>query len=184
MDEMIQYITRSARGIAGLTEQASKLDVIGDVLSTALANGNKLLMFGNGGSAAHAQHFAAELVVKFKRSRRAQAAICLNSDVSSMTACGNDFGYNEIFARQVDALARKGDVLVAFTTSGRSQNILNALSHLPPECTSVVFTGRDGGIAKDLAHYVLRVDSIETAVIQDAHQVILHALSDYIERHL
>lgn len=130
----------------------------------ALKRGNKILICGNGGSAAQAQHFAAELVVRYKKNRRALPCIALTADSAILTACANDFGYEYVFSRQVDAYGVPGDVLIALTTSGRSLNILTAIE-----------------AAKDVGLEVVTLETGETATTQEAHMAKLHHLAEEIE---
>lgn len=154
-------------------------------LTAALRAGGKILVMGNGGSAADAQHFAAELVGRFLRERRALAAIALTTDTSILTALGNDYGFDAIFARQVEALARPGDVVMAISTSGNSANLIQALDRARAMgCTTVGLLGRDGGRAVTAVDLALIVPSAETPRIQEMHALIVHILCDLVERDL
>jgi phosphoheptose isomerase len=154
-------------------------------LSTALKQGHKILSCGNGGSAADAQHFAAELVCRFERERPGLAAIALTVDTSALTAISNDYHYDEVFARQIDALAKPGDVLLAISTSGFSPNVVRAIEQAHEHnMTVVALTGRDGGkIAKILNadDVEIRVPSESTARIQEVHLLTIHCLCDQID---
>ena len=154
-------------------------------MATALKNGNKILSCGNGGSAADAQHFAAELVCRFERERPALAAIALTVDTSALTAISNDYHYDETFARQIDALAKPADVLLAISTSGFSPNIVRAIEQAHEQKMIVVaLTGRDGGqVAKILSasDIEVRVPSESTARIQEIHLLTIHCLCDQID---
>jgi len=154
-------------------------------MAFALKNGNKILSCGNGGSAADAQHFAAELVCRFERERPALAAIALTVDTSALTAISNDYHYDETFARQVDALAKEKDVLLAISTSGFSPNVVRAVEQAHKHGMVVVaLTGRDGGqIAKILNtdDIEIRVPSESTARIQEVHLLTIHCLCDQID---
>jgi len=151
----------------------------------ALKNGNKILSCGNGGSAADAQHFAAELVCRFERERPALAAIALTVDTSALTAISNDYHYDETFARQVDALAKPKDVLLAISTSGFSSNVVRAIEQAHEQDMIVVaLTGRDGGqVAKILNDddVEVRVPSESTARIQEIHLLTIHCLCDQLD---
>ncbi len=155
---------------------------------TALKNGNKILSCGNGGSAADAQHFAAELVCRFERERPALAAIALTVDTSALTAISNDYYFDEIFARQIDALAKPNDVLLAISTSGFSPNVVRAIEQAHKNKMVVVaLTGRDGGqVAKILNNndIEIRVPSESTARIQEVHLLTIHCLCDQIDETL
>lgn len=148
----------------------------------SLESGGKILFFGNGGSAADAQHLAAELVVRYRVNRRALAAIALTTDSSILTACANDFSYDDIFARQIEALMRPGDVAIGISTSGKSPNVVKALRRAK-ELGGVAagFTGRDGGDMADLCDPVIIVPSPVVARIQEMHILIGHALCDSLE---
>ncbi|PYJ44695.1 MAG: phosphoheptose isomerase, partial [Verrucomicrobia bacterium] len=137
---------------------------------------------GNGGSAADASHFATELVVRFTKDRRAQPAICLASDGGLLTAAANDYGFDEIFARQVAAFGQPGDALICLTTSGKSKNIVRALEEAKArKLKTIALLGRDGGSTIGVADVDLLVRSNSTARIQEAHQLLLHILCEIIE---
>lgn len=156
-----------------------------DVCEMALSSGGKILLFGNGGSAADAQHIAAELVVQLDRRRDAYSAIALTTDTSILTAVGNDLGFEHIFSRQVAALARPGDVAVGITTSGRSRNILNALAQARAiGCHCVGLTGGDGGNVSSFADVTIVIPSNKTARIQEMHILLLHTLCEALEARL
>jgi D-sedoheptulose 7-phosphate isomerase len=147
--------------------------------------GNKVLLMGNGGSAADAQHIAAELVGRFRMRRKPLAAIALTTDTSILTAVSNDFGFEECFARQVQALGVAGDILIAISTSGRSANILKAVeSARALGCYTAAFTGRTGGDLAKKIDCLLAVPSEETQRIQEAHSLIAHMYCDLVEREL
>lgn len=153
------------------------------IMRASLAAGGKLLICGNGGSAADAQHFAAELVGRFRRAERpALPAIALTTDASILTAWANDCGFEEVFARQVEALGRPGDVLIGLSTSGQSPNVLRALEAAEAGgLATIALLGKDGGEAAHLAHLPLIVPEQDTAHIQQVHMVMLHLLCDLIE---
>lgn len=154
-----------------------------EMLVHALKSGNKVLIMGNGGSAADAQHFATELVGRFLRERRALPAIALTTDTSLLTAVGNDFGFDQIFKRQVEALAGPGDVVVGISTSGHSPNVVLALEAARAMgCTTVGLLGRDGGKIAPLVDLNLTVPVQETPHIQEAHITIIHLLCDLVEQ--
>jgi D-sedoheptulose 7-phosphate isomerase len=156
---------------------------IGDGVCGALADGGHVYTFGNGGSAADAQHLAAELVGRFRRDRRPLPAVALSTDPSVVTCIANDYGYEDIFGRQVAALARKGDVVIGFTTSGRSPNVTNGLAEARRAgATTVLFTGGDGGDAIGESDLALVVPSSSTARIQEIHLLMLHLLSERVDR--
>jgi D-sedoheptulose 7-phosphate isomerase len=167
---------------AGLLDTARK---IADVIASALRSSNKLLLAGNGGSAADAQHIAAEIVGRYKMDRPAFAAIALTTDTSALTAIGNDYGFEQIFARQVEGLGRRGDVLLALSTSGRSANILAALKVARQQgLVTVGFTGAKGaGMAASCDH-LLVAPSDDTAVIQQIYMAFAHGICDVVEQAL
>ena len=157
------------------TALAPVVATVGETILASLRQGGKLLTCGNGGSAADALHLAEELVGRYKLERRALPAICLNSDVTALTCIGNDYGYDAIFSRQVEALGRRGDVLVGFTTSGNSANVLAAFAAARARgITTVLLSGKDGGKARTQCDFSLIVPSATTARIQEVHTLILH----------
>ena len=152
------------------------------VVVAAYRNGGRLYIAGNGGSAADAQHLAAEFVSKLARDRAALPAEALTTDSSIITAIGNDYGYDEIFARQLAGKARKGDVFLGITTSGKSPNILKALTTARAMgVPSIIFCGRDGGPAQPLADHCVIVPGTETSTIQELHIVLAHTLCESVE---
>jgi D-sedoheptulose 7-phosphate isomerase len=154
----------------------------GELITSALRQGGKVLILGNGGSAADAQHFAAELIGRFERERRALPSIALTTDTSILTALGNDYGLETIFARQVEGLGRAGDVLIAITTSGNSGNVL-AAARCAGELgmATIGMTGESGGKLLPLVDLCLRVPSTRTARIQVVHALIIHALCELVD---
>ena len=155
------------------------------LLADALKNGNKLLVMGNGGSAADAQHFAAEIVGRFKLERRALPALALSTDTSILTAVGNDYGFENIFSRQVEAHAAPGDVVLGISTSGNSPNVQLALQKAAQAgCRTLALLGRDGGSIKGVAELSIVVPSDDTPRVQEGHITIIHILCDLVEREL
>jgi len=153
-----------------------------DALVSAYANGRKAIFFGNGGSAADAQHLAAEMVGRYLRERQALPALALNANSSIVTAVGNDYGYEQVFARQLEALAAPGDVAVAISTSGNSPSVLHALIRARQlKLYTIGLTGRTGGKMHSLVDTLIAVPSDETPRIQECHILIGHALSDAVE---
>ena len=149
----------------------------------ALARGGKLLLFGNGGSAADAQHVAAELVGRFTRERVALAAIALTTDTSVLTSVGNDYAFDRVFARQVEALGRSGDVALGISTSGASPNVVAALEAARAlRMQTIALTGSDGGAVGRAAGIHLNVPSDITARVQEVHRTLLHVMCDIVER--
>jgi D-sedoheptulose 7-phosphate isomerase len=163
-------------------EHAPRIERAARRMAEALRQGQKLLFLGNGGSAADAQHLAAEFVNRFTRNRPALAAIALTTDSSALTAIGNDLGFDALFARQVEALGRPGDVLVAISTSGDSPNVLRAVEAAGRlGLTTIGFTGGSGGRLAALAEIVFVVPSGETPRIQETHITLGHALCGLVD---
>lgn len=155
------------------------------LIGDAVQAGRLVLVFGNGGSATDAQHFAAELVVRFSRVRRAVAALALTADGAVLTAAANDLGVAAMFARQVEAFGRPGDVAVAITTSGNSVNVTEALKVAKARgLSTIALTGRDGGEAGALADVHVNVPSDVTARIQEVHRTWIHAVCEWVEEDL
>lgn len=151
----------------------------------ALNNGGKILLAGNGGSAADAQHIAGEFVSRFAFDRPGLPAIALTTDTSILTAIGNDYGYDKLFARQVQAHAQKGDVFIAYSTSGKSPNVIAALQEAKSRgVVCIGMTGNRGGPMKDLCEYYLDVPSADTPKIQEVHAVLGHILCGLVEQAL
>ncbi len=156
-----------------------------DAWETCIRKGGKLLFFGNGGSASDAQHLSAELVVRFMNDRAPIASIALNTDTSAITAGGNDLGYDQIFARQIEALGKPGDVAVGISTSGTSPNVIAALKMARDKgLVATALTGRDGGVLPDLADPLLIVPATSTRRIQEMHITLGHMLCGALEQSL
>lgn len=160
----------------------------GELLCSSLEQGNKILICGNGGSAAEAMHLSSELVNRFEMDRPGLAAISLATDASTLTSIANDFAFEKVFARQVQALGVENDVLIAFTTSGKSANICRAIETAHScDMHVMLFSGNDGGRAGELLKendIELRIPSKHTARIQEVHLLLIHALCDYIDHSL
>jgi D-sedoheptulose 7-phosphate isomerase len=152
------------------------------IVVETLKNGNKVLICGNGGSAADAQHFAAELTGRYKTERRGLPGIALTTDTSALTAIGNDYGYDRVFDRQTEALASKGDLLIGISTSGNSKNIISALK-LAKEmgCSTIGLSGRDGGAMNDICDINLVVPSDNTPRIQEMHILFIHTICQIVD---
>jgi D-sedoheptulose 7-phosphate isomerase len=160
------------------------MDVL-DILDSSLRCGGKLLLFGNGGSAADAQHIAAELIIRYKADRPAISAIALTTDSSALTACGNDLGFDALFERQIDGLGRKDDTAIGISTSGNSANVLRGLSRARLlGMKTVGLTGGTGGRMRDLCDAIVIVPSPITARIQEMHIMVGHILCKSLERRL
>ncbi|WP_298704489.1 D-sedoheptulose 7-phosphate isomerase [uncultured Veillonella sp.] len=163
-------------------EQLECIEEIAERCKMALSNGNKILFCGNGGSAADSQHLAAELVGRFQKERLSLPAIALTTDTSILTAVGNDYGYDEIFKRQVAGLGRTGDVLIGISTSGNSGNVVKAVELARTMgLHTVAFTGEGGGKLRELCDITMAVPSTVTARIQEMHIMIGHIICELIE---
>jgi len=158
------------------------LEVASTIIVNALQNGNKILLCGNGGSAADAQHIAAELTGRYKTERRGLPGIALTTDTSALTAIGNDYGYDRIFDRQVESLACDGDVVIGISTSGNSANVINALNVAKEMgCQTIGFSGRDGGAMNKVCDINLIVPSDNTPRIQEIHILLGHTICQIID---
>ena len=166
-------------------EQADQIAAIAERYEETLRGGGTLYFAGNGGSAADAQHLATEYVVRYQNNRPAMRAIALTTDTSLLTACANDMGFDEVFARQVEALAEPGDLLVLHSTSGESPNVIRAAQAAKARGVGVVaFLGKGGGQLKDLADTTLIIPATETSRIQELHLAIEHVICDLVEDRL
>jgi D-sedoheptulose 7-phosphate isomerase len=165
------------------TQLAPKIVEVANLLIDAFSRGNRLYTFGNGGSAADAMHFAEELLGRFQRDRKPLPATSLNSDGTAMTCICNDYGYEEIFSRQIQALANKGDVVLAFSTSGNSENVLRGLRAAKEKsAVTIAFLGKGGGKAAGIADHALIIPADVTSHIQEMHMMIVHLLCDAVDR--
>lgn len=162
---------------------AADIERAGALLVEVVGGGGQVLAFGNGGSAADAQHFVAELVGRFERTRRGWPAVALTADTSVLTAVGNDFGFDAVFARQVEALGRPGDLAIGITTSGRSPNVVRGLEAAKARgVRTIALTGGDGGAAGRLAEVHVNVPETVTARVQEAHITVLHLWCALVDR--
>lgn len=181
-ENLRKAIDDSVTTLRGLTNLAEPLAQAARIIRECLSAGGTLLVCGNGGSAADASHFATEFVVRFISDRPAFPAICLTSDGGLLSAAGNDYGFDEIFARQIAAFGKKDDALICLTTSGNSRNIERALEEATKRrLHTIALLGRDGGCCKNKAEVELLVPNESTARIQEAHQLLLHVLCETIE---
>ena len=180
--ERLRETARNLEFMAADDELVSMIATIAAACTKALGNGGKLLFAGNGGSAADAQHLAGELVSRFAYDRPGLPALALTTDTSVLTAIGNDYGYERLFARQVEAVGVAGDVLVAISTSGRSPNVLNALDVARAKgLVTIGMTGRAGGLMPGRCDHLLRIPSDSTPRIQEGHIAVGHAICELIE---
>ncbi len=176
-------IERSAAVVASLTEQADTLQAVCEATVSVLKAGNKILAAGNGGSAAEAMHLAEELTGRFRADRVPLPAIALNADSTALTCIGNDFGFEHVFGRQVQALGRPGDLLVLFSTSGNSPNLVQALGAARNQgMTTLCLLGRGGGALAGLSDLEIIVRSDDTERVQEAHQTVVHLILDAVEQ--
>lgn len=187
---MTASFSESLRDLARIaTESATRLEsdiaIAYEMMRTTIASGGTLLFCGNGGSAADAQHLATEYVVRYRRNRSAQRAIALTTDTSLLTAAGNDLGFDQIFARQVEALGRPGDLLIIHSTSGKSPNVLRAAEVARPRgVRTLAFTAGDGGPLRGLVDHAVVIPTDRTDRAQELHLCIQHAICDRIEEQL
>lgn len=185
MTQLQRTIEDSIATLRGLDQLEEPLARAAQMVLKCLVAGNKLLVCGNGGSASDATHFATEFLCRYRDDRRPYPAISLPANGEYMTAVCNDYHADEIFARQIWGLADKGDVVIAFTTSGKSKNVVRALEEAKRKgAESICFLGRDGGFTKGIATVDLIVAGALTARIQEAHKVLMHALCEMVEEKL
>lgn len=180
-----QAIREHLKTIQALESTIPQLQRIAEKMSRALLDGHKILWCGNGGSAADSQHMAAELVGRFLKERRALPSIALTTNTSILTAIGNDYGYDRVFERQIEAICLPGDVVVGISTSGNSKNVCNALNAARKiGAFTVAFGGQNGGAMAEIADETIRIPSTATPRIQEGHTLCAHMICDYIEQHV
>lgn len=176
------HLRELSRVAAAMPTLVTRVRDVAELLRRAFGHSAILYTFGNGGSAADAQHFTGELIGRYRRDRPPLPAVTLSTDPTVLTCTANDYSYDDVFARQVQALVRPGDVVAAFTTSGLSRNVVSALSIARARgATTVLFGGADGGPALAYADHALLVPSTQTPRIQEMHTVLLHAISDWLD---
>jgi len=184
-DFVVKQIEESINLKGYLLSEAQNLIKISQQLIRALKNGNKILLCGNGGSAADAQHIAAELAGRFNYDRDSLPAIALTTNTSSLTAIANDYGYEAVFAKQVQGLAKKGDVVIAISTGGNSPNVVLAIEEAKKkEAITIGFVGKQGGKLKELVDYIIHVPSNNTPRIQETHIFVGHIICSLVEEYL
>ncbi len=182
LQSAIAAATKTLQSIVDLDRPLARA---AEMVEQCLRGGNKLLVCGNGGSASDAAHFATELVVRFTKDRPAYPAIALAGDGGLLTAAGNDYGFDEIFARQIAAYGKENDLLICLTTSGKSKNVVRALEEAKTQkLKTIALLGRDGGSTIGLADVDLLVRCDSTARIQEAHKLLLHVLCEALESRL
>ncbi len=181
--ELIEASIATKQSLLSSPDVLVTVATVSEILVNALKQGNKLLLFGNGGSAADAQHIAAELVGRFAFDRPALPALALSVNSSCVTAIGNDYGFDQVFSRQLEALARPGDVVIGISTSGNSANVLCAMSTAKKiGLKTIALTGRSGGNLKKAVDHCICVPSDKTPRIQECHILIGHIISELVER--
>jgi D-sedoheptulose 7-phosphate isomerase len=187
-DARTQHVVRVLREAAAaherMTARAAAVVAAAGAIATALRDGRTVLTFGNGGSAADAQHLAAELVGRYERDRQGWPAIALTTDTSALTAIGNDYGFDRIFARQIEALGRSGDVAIGISTSGNSPNVLRGLETAKARGLVTIAVTGSGGQAGMLAAHHIAVDEARTARVQEVHATVLHVICELVEQEL
>lgn len=159
-----------------------KIETCAHIMASAFKSGRKLLLFGNGGSAADCQHIAAEFINRFQMERRPLPAIALTTDTSVITSIGNDYSYDDIFLKQIQALGNKGDIALGISTSGNSPNVIKAVIEAKDSGLSIIGFSGNKGTLKDLSDFAFCVDSVTTARIQEVHILLAHILCDLTER--
>ena len=183
VDEILREASTLLETVRGFAP--AQVLLAADMLVSALKSRNKVLVFGNGGSASDAEHLAAELVGRFARDRQGWPAISLTADSSVVTAIGNDYGFDQIFARQVEALGRQGDIAFAISTSGKSANVIAGLEAAERGgLRRIALTGRDGGLLGRAAELQLNVPHDSVPRVQEVHRTLLHVICELIEREL
>src|SRR5712692_7957295 len=182
---LIEASIAAKKALLGDSQSVATIAKVCELLVNALSQGNKILLFGNGGSAADAQHLAAEFVGRFAFDRPALPAIALSVNSSCVTAIGNDYGFDQVFARQIEALARPGDIAIGISTSGNSANVLCAMSTARKMgLYTIALTGRTGGNLRSTVDYCICVPSNDTPRIQECHILIGHIISELVEREI
>jgi D-sedoheptulose 7-phosphate isomerase len=187
-DSSTAHVVEVLKAAAAAHERmASRADAVvnaASAIAAALKQGRAVFTFGNGGSAADAQHFAAELVGRYERHRKAWPAIALTTDTSALTAVSNDYGFEQVFARQLEALGREGDIAMAISTSGSSPNVLRGLEAAKERgLVTIALTGRGGEAGKIAAHHIA-VQEERTSRVQEVHATVLHVICELVEKEL
>lgn len=182
---IISTLWESSRNLRQLAREAAEIEKAAQAMIQSLRKGGKLVAFGNGGSAADAQHLTAELSGRFEKDRRGLPAVALTTNTSALTAIANDYDYTQVFSRQIEGLIQRGDVVVAISTSGNSANVLEAVKQAKKQGAVVIgWTGQDGGKLKNVVDICLRIPSSRTARVQEGHLALLHTLCSLVEEAL
>jgi len=184
LKDIIKYeFNEHISAVSSLHNLTDAVATSAQICINCLKNGGKILIFGNGGSAADAQHIAAELVGRYKTNRKGVFAIALTTDTSALTAIGNDFGFEHVFERQVEAIANKGDVAIGISTSGRSENVIRALKLASKlNCSTIGFSGQTGGEMNKICNINIVAPSIDTPRIQEIHIIIGHTICHLVDQ--
>ena len=178
---VVRTLQDAAAAHERMTASADAIVAVAGAIGAALKQGHTVLVFGNGGSAADAQHFTAELIGRFEKERRAWPAVALTTDTSALTAIGNDYGFDRVFARQIEGLGRQGDIAIGISTSGNSPNVLRGLEAANQRgMITVALTGR-GGKAGAIARHHIAVPDDRTARVQEVHATVLHVICDLVD---
>jgi len=184
-NQIIQIFEHSIDTIKKSTSLTSDINNTINLITDSIKNGNKLIIFGNGGSSADAQHIAAEFIGRFKLERKSFPAIALTTDTSILTSLGNDYSYDIVFSRQCESLVTKGDVVIGISTSGNSKNVeLGMITAQKRGAKTIGLLGNDGGMIKSVSDISIIVDSNDTANIQESHRVIYHIICNLVETQL
>lgn len=179
---ILARLESSAAVVASLKDQAAAVERLCSTVAACVRGGGRVYTCGNGGSAAQAMHLAEELIGRYKTDRPALPGLCLNADPAALTCIANDYGFERVFSRQVEALARKGDALVVFSTSGESANVVRALGAARARGAATIgLLGKGGGACRPLCDAAVVVESRETELIQEAHLVVLHLILEAVE---
>ena len=182
MENLIKCLENHIKTAQKMKELLPKIKEAGDLCLNTIKNGNKILIAGNGGSAADSQHFSAELTGRFKKERISLPAIALTTDTSALTAIGNDYGYEFVFSRQLEGLGNKGDIFIGISTSGNSKNVIEAIKKAKEKNIKVItLLGKDGGKMKNLGDINIIIPSNETPRIQEMHIMVLHMICQIID---
>ena len=181
-DTILRRLDGSMSAIRSLRDQVQRIDAVGTALIDRLNRGGTLYTAGNGGSAAQAMHLAEELIGRYRGNRRALRAVCLNADPTAMTCIANDFGFENVFARQCEALLGPGDALLVLSTSGNSVNLVEALRAAQSQAALTIgLLGAGGGRCGPLCDHAITIDATDSAFVQEAHQVVIHLICEMIE---
>ena len=183
-NDILNIFEKSAREINESTASIKEINSAVNVIVKTIEKGKKIVIFGNGGSAADAQHMAAEFVGRYLIERDSLPAIALTTDTSVLTGIGNDYGFEKVFARQCDALVNNGDLVIAISTSGKSPNIIEGIKTSKNKNAKIILlTGKNNNKLKHLTDITIRIPSNETPRIQESHRIIIHIMCEFVEKH-